>query len=245
MRLPNSYDIRNDGSGPYVVFYCEKCSREVRTQPDIGGTIAKDIGKDALGGALRGIPLFGRAIADNVVGEDQRYTYHLSPQELQQHWEQVQDRYHECPTCGQLCCPSCWDPKSGFCTDDSPRGTEIAEAEGEHAGAMIKGIASVFGLGDVVKQASEAVKQASTGLARCPKGCTTAPAGTKFCSECGSTMIQPVPAAKCPACGTDAKGGKFCPECGTKIETAPTKCANCGAEIKGAKFCPECGTKVG
>jgi len=89
------------------------------------------------------------------------------------------------------------------------------------------------------------VKQASTGLARCPKGCTTAPAGTKFCSECGSTMIQPVPAAKCPACGTDAKGGKFCPECGTKIETAPTKCANCGAEIKGAKFCPECGTKVG
>ncbi len=30
--MPN-YDIRNDGAGPYAVFYCESCGREFRSQP--------------------------------------------------------------------------------------------------------------------------------------------------------------------------------------------------------------------
>jgi membrane protease subunit (stomatin/prohibitin family) len=248
MRMPSNYDVRNDGIGPYAVFYCERCDREVRTQPDVGGTIARDIGKEAVGGMLRNIPIFGGAAAERVTGEDPRYITHLSPQQLEKAWQQVQDRFHECPTCMLLCCPSCWDPKSGYCTTDTPRSAEIAEAEGEQAASAIKGFASAFGLGDVFKQVAEAAKQASTNtdLARCPNGCTTAPAGAKFCAECGSPMIQPAPAAKCPNCGTDPKGGKFCPECGTKIEApqAPTTCSNCGTELKGAKFCPECGTRA-
>ena len=41
------YDVRNDGIGPYAVFYCDKCEREYRSQPDVTGAIAKDIGLQA------------------------------------------------------------------------------------------------------------------------------------------------------------------------------------------------------
>jgi len=36
-RMPH-YDTRNDGVGPYAVFYCDVCSREYRSQPDVAGT---------------------------------------------------------------------------------------------------------------------------------------------------------------------------------------------------------------
>ena len=43
-RMPR-YDVRNDGVGPYAAFYCDKCNREYRSQPDVGNTIAKDVGR--------------------------------------------------------------------------------------------------------------------------------------------------------------------------------------------------------
>lgn len=51
--------------------------------------------------------------------------------------------------------------------------------------------------------------------------------------------------AFCPFCGAKLKPGtKFCPECGGTI-VHETKCPNCGAvNPKGAKFCAECGTKL-
>ena len=72
-RMPR-YDIRNDGYGPYAIFYCDSCGREFRSRPDIGKTVSQDIGKSALGGLLRKVPLVGGAVADNVVGEDPRYS---------------------------------------------------------------------------------------------------------------------------------------------------------------------------
>lgn len=243
-RMPR-YDVRNDGVGPYAVFYCDKCDREYRSTPDVAGNIAQDLGKQALGGALREVPLFGRALADNVTGQDPRYVRTLNPQQLDAAWKQVQEQFRECPTCKLIVCLSDFDIKSGYCSEDSPRRDEIARAEAQQAGNVLKGFADAFGIGDAVKNASQAAKRASESLARCPKDGTVAPAGTKFCPECGSPMTQPA-AAKCPKCGADTMGAKFCPECGTKIEAAaaPTNCKSCGAPLKGAKFCPECGTKA-
>lgn len=242
-RMPR-YDIRNDGIGPYAVFYCEFCDREYRSQPDVTGTITKDIGKQAVGGLLRKVPLVGGAIAQNVTGEDPRYTTHLNPQQLEKAWSQVKDRFRECPTCLRIVCISDWDEQSGYCNDDTPRKNQIAQAQAEQAGHVLKGFASALGLGDVVKKVSDSAQQATQNMARCPKDGTLAKPGTKFCPECGTAMVQPVTDA-CPNCGADTKGAKFCPECGTKIERAPLgKCPNCGADTKGAKFCPECGTKL-
>jgi len=242
--MPN-YDVRNDGIGPYAVFYCETCSREHRSQPDVKATVTKDVSRQAMGGLLRKVPLLGNAVADNVVGEDPRYTYSLTPQQVDKAWDQVKDRFRECPTCLRIVCLSDWDEQVGYCTEDSPRSTEIAEAQAEQAGAMLKGFAGALGLGGVFKQAEQAAKQAVAGTARCPKDGTFAAPGTKFCPECGGLMVQPALDA-CPKCGSATHGAKFCPECGTKIERAPAGvCPACGAQTKGAKFCPECGAKQG
>jgi hypothetical protein len=242
-RMPR-YDIRNDGIGPYAIFYCEYCNREYRSQPDVTATVTKDIGRKAMGGLLRNVPLVGSTLASNVAGEDPRYSRNLTPQQLEKAWGQVMDRFRECPTCLRIVCLSDFDEKSGFCNEDTPRRNEIAQAQAEQAGHVLKGFASALGLGDAMKQVGNAAQQATTSMARCPKDGTLAKPGTKFCPECGSSMVQPAVDA-CPKCGVDTKGAKFCPNCGTKIERAPAGvCPSCGAQTKGAKFCPECGTKL-
>jgi ribosomal protein L32 len=238
------YNVQNDGVGPYAVFYCDMCGREYRSQPDVVNTISKDIGRQTMGSLLRNIPMVGSTLANNVAGEDPRYTYNLTPQQLEKAWAQVKDRFRECPTCHQIVCVSDFDEPSGFCREDSPRRNEIAEAQAEQAGHMIKGIASVFGLDKAVEQASQAAKKATSQMARCPQDGTLAAPGTRFCPECGSAMIQPVEEV-CPNCGQPTGGAKFCPNCGTKQQQAPLAvCPNCGAETQGAKFCSECGTKL-
>ncbi len=242
------YDIRNDGAGPYAVFYCDACNREFRSQPDVGNAVVQDLGRQALGGLLRKVPLVGQGVANNMMGEDPRYSYKLTPQQLEKAWQQVQEHFRECPTCQRVVCLSDFDTQSGYCQEDSPRQEEIAEARGAQTGAALKGLASAFGLGDAFKQAGDAIRQTQTQvqaqMARCPQCNNIAAAGTKFCPECGAQMMQPT-VGKCPNCGAETRGAKFCPECGTKIEKAPATCPSCGVETKGAKFCPECGTKVG
>ncbi len=246
-RMPR-YDIRNDGMGPYAIFYCDTCNREYRSQPDIKNTVSTDIKRNVASDMLRKVPLFGGALSNSVVGQDPRYTINMSQQQLESHWAQVIGNFRECPTCKRVVCISDFDERTGFCNEDSPRAGEIDEARAEQAGKALKGFASAFGLGDAIQQASQAAKAAqrttAATMASCPKDGTLAPAGTKFCPECGSPMTQPV-ATICPKCGTDTKGAKFCPNCGNKMEQAAPAgiCPSCGAKTGGAKFCPECGTK--
>ena len=250
-RMPH-YDVRNDGMGPYAVFYCECCNREFRSQPDVKATVAQDLGRKVAGDFLRKVPLVGGVLAENVTGQDPRYVYDLTADQLQAAWKQVKDRFRECPTCNQVVCISDFDERTGYCNEDSPRVNEISESRAEQAGAALKGFASAFGLGDAFKQvgdgiraAGQAAQEASQSMARCPQDGTLAAAGTKFCPECGNPMVQPSKTA-CPACGTEVGAAKFCPNCGTKVEKpAPAGiCPQCGTQANGAKFCPECGTKI-
>lgn len=245
-RMPR-YDIRNDGAGPYAIFYCDSCGREFRSQPDVANSIAQDLGKQAMSGLLRKIPVLGNTVANSVVGEDSRYSYKMTPAQVDAAWKQAQEHFRECPTCNRIVCLSDFDTTSGFCNEDTPRTQEIAEARGAQAGAAIKGLANVFGLGNVIQdvgKAAETAQRATAQMARCPKDGTLAAPGTKFCPECGSPMVQPA-SNLCPGCGAEVHGAKFCPNCGAKVEAAPVSglCKNCGAETKGAKFCPECGSK--
>ena len=243
------YDVRNDGAGPYAIFYCDSCNREFRSQPDIGNTVVQDIGRQALGGLFRKVPLVGGAMASSVVGEDPRYSRNMTPAQVEAAWKQTQNHFRECPTCHRVVCLSDFDTQSGYCNEDTPRTQEIAEARGEQAGAALKGLASAFGLGDAINRVGEAAKtvsRASNNLARCPKDGTMAAPGTKFCPECGTAMVQPT-VTTCPKCGAQTAGAKFCPSCGNKMEQAAPAgvCPGCGAQTQGAKFCPECGAKQG
>ena len=53
-RMPR-YDIRNDGIGPYAVFYCECCDREYRSQP--GKRVRPNLGH--IGSFLRSLWVLG------------------------------------------------------------------------------------------------------------------------------------------------------------------------------------------
>ena len=91
LRMPR-YDVRNDGVGPYAVFYCERDDREYRSSPDVAATITKDIGRKTLGGFLRNVPLVGDAVASSVENQDPRYVYSLTPEQLQKAWDQVKNQ---------------------------------------------------------------------------------------------------------------------------------------------------------
>jgi membrane protease subunit (stomatin/prohibitin family) len=250
-RIPR-YDVRNDGTGPFAIFYCDECYREFRSTPSLGGAIAssltQDLGQQVKSSLLRKVPLVGRDLANNLNRDDPRYSMDLSGAKLEAAWNQVKDRFRECPTCGRILCLSDFDERTGFCKEDSPRTSEIAEAEGEQVGAALKGFASAFGLGGVLKQVSDVSKAAFSEMARCPADGTLANPGTKFCPECGAPMIQPT-AETCTQCGVSTKGAKFCPECGAKVQAPtpalpPGTCPSCGVVTPGAKFCSECGTKL-
>ncbi len=100
-RMPR-YDIRNDGYGPYAIFYCDVCGREFRSRPDVGKAVTQDIGRSALGGLLRKVPLVGGAVADNVVGEDPRYSLKW----MKSSWKPpgTGEHFRQCPTCDRIVC---------------------------------------------------------------------------------------------------------------------------------------------
>jgi membrane protease subunit (stomatin/prohibitin family) len=83
--------------------------------------------------------------------------------------------------------------------------------------------------------------QATVTCANCQ---ASQPAGSKFCSSCGTAM--PPPGGHCSACGADnAAGARFCGQCGQPLEAQPVHCPSCGTEAgPGQRFCASCGTVI-
>jgi membrane protease subunit (stomatin/prohibitin family) len=79
---------------------------------------------------------------------------------------------------------------------------------------------------------------------RCPNCQATQPAGSKFCSSCGTALPQQ--AGHCNACGADnAAGARFCSQCGQPLGPQPVHCPSCGTEaVAGQRFCASCGTAM-
>ncbi len=86
--------------------------------------------------------------------------------------------------------------------------------------------------------------QGTTVMVACSKCQASVAQGTKFCPECGNSMVV-ASEDICISCkAAIAKGVKFCPECGTKQAERKVFCSECGNEqVPGAKFCPNCGNK--
>src|SRR5437867_13091495 len=58
--------------------------------------------------------------------------------------------------------------------------------------------------------------QPSVVMVTCPKCQSEVGQGTKFCPNCGASMVPAM--VTCSQCGTKAPAGtKFCPECGQKL----------------------------
>ena len=246
-RMPR-YDIRNDGAGPYAVFYCDICGREFRSQPDVTNTVGQDIGRQAVGGFLRKVPLVGSAVADNVTGEDPRYSYKMTPAQLDEAWKQVQEHFRECPTCSRIVCLSDFDTQTGFCQEDSPRTDEIAEARGAAGRRGHQGLRQRLWPGRSVENARQAAEAAHAPPPRWRAARRTAPwrrpapssarsAAARWSSRRPPSARSAARTPTAPSSARNAAPRSKCPRA--------TKCPSCGAETGGAKFCPECGTKLG
>jgi RNA polymerase subunit RPABC4/transcription elongation factor Spt4 len=220
-RMPR-YDISNDGMGPYAVFYCDRCSREYRSNPSITTTVKENVTRGALGGFLRNVPLVGDHAANQI--ENDRYRTTMSPEELASAWTATKQYFRECPTCHQIVCIPDFDDATGFCDEDSPRRAEVEAMQAQQSAAALKGIADVFGITGAIKS-SMANAQAQPAAASAAG--TGAAAAAAPCTSCGTGLVA---------------GAKFCPNCGTPV-AQPRACSSCSTELAaGAKFCPNCGT---
>ena len=223
MRMPRYY-VSNEGMGPYATFYCDKCNREYRSQPNFKQTVTEDVKKGAFGGLLRNVPLVGDSMANNM--EQDRYRTAMTQDELNEAWKQVESYFRECPTCHQILCVPDFDEVTGYCDEDSPRRGQIAEAQAEQAAGAMKGFARAFGLDEAIKQ-GVAQSQAQQQAQQAQQSPVVTPGAGVTCSSCGSTV---------------AVGLKFCGNCGTPVAQEKT-CPNCGAKSSAA-FCGNCGTKL-
>ncbi len=246
-RMPR-YNISNEGMGPYATFYCDRCDREYRSQPSVATTVKENVTRSAFGGLLRNVPVFGNSAANQM--DNDRYRSTLTPEELQSAWGQTQQYFRECPTCHQIVCIPDFDEVTGFCDEDSPRAAEVEQAKATQQATALKSVADVFGISGAIQRGMQQAQQASQNAARCPKDGTMAEAGTRFCPNCGTEMMQPAPpappaaaAAPCVKCGAPlAAGAKFCASCGNPVAQEKV-CANCSTKLEpAARFCPNCGT---
>ncbi len=82
----------------------------------------------------------------------------------------------------------------------------------------------------------------------CHKCNEEAPITSKFCPNCGESILIKIYPDTCSNCGEKLiKGRNFCTNCGTKSEGKEliTNCKKCNADlIYGKAFCADCGAKV-
>ena len=69
--------------------------------------------------------------------------------------------------------------------------------------------------------------------------------GTKFCSNCGESLV-PVAKVKCSKCGVEVPPNmKFCGNCGSPLKQAEINCPKCDTKNpQGTNFCGNCGAKL-
>ena len=265
-RMPR-FEAKHDNGSVVVAFYCELCQRAAYSQPisPLDSSL-QQVGREAVGGLIRHIPVVGETVADTLVGPETQGSSSeafgalvqnvskefaseviskipligeqmaqnlasgsaaLTPQQVEAAWQQVEPSFQECPQCHKIVCSDDFDAGSGLCSADRAALPVQAAAPTVYPASAV---------------------QESAAVAHCPSDGTLAPAGTKFCPNCGTAMTQPGTVTICAQCGAQSSGAKFCPNCGAKLESAPpappTHCPNCGAENKGSRFCPNCGTKL-
>jgi len=166
---------------------------------------AASIGSDLVG--LRG----GHSIQRGTTVMSERFQG-MSPEwhkEHEQAFEIAQNEgkghFQKCPRCHKYVCENDWNEQEGLCTQDAPRvSSEIAAAR---ASKMVA---------DIKQKAQNAqvytgeINQRQTMCPQCGR-----PAGSgKFCNNCGAPLGLKI----CGNCGAkNPAGTNFCSECGSKL----------------------------
>jgi membrane protease subunit (stomatin/prohibitin family) len=105
------------------------------------------------------------------------------------------------------------------------------------------GLGAGAGMGGLMSSVIGTATKGAAQVVQCPDCKAQVPATSKFCAECGGTVIAAT--AKCAGCQHEVPAGaKFCPGCGKAM--AASLCPKCSASLApNAHFCPSCGEKIG
>lgn len=204
-------------AGFQFTFYCDICKEGYKTRFTASKTYKKKKFFKGIGGIvgaaaqLTGKYNIGYGIGRGTDAISERFTgmtpewhkEHESAFELAQN--EAKEHFHRCPRCTKWVCENDWNEQEGLCTTCAPRiSVEVAAAKAEKAIQDIKEKAAktqVF---------TGEIESKQTICPQCGK-----PAGEgKFCNNCGA----PLGLIKCPKCGAENPAGtRFCGECGTKL----------------------------
>ena len=116
--MPN-YEVRDDGRGPYAVFYCDACEKPYPSTP-VASEIASPPPPEARGLLNRIRHVRDVLTAPRAEPPDARPEPQMTPEQVQDAWEEVAKHFRECPTCRQVMCLADFDESTGFCRNDSP-----------------------------------------------------------------------------------------------------------------------------
>jgi len=119
---------------------------------------------------------------------------------------------------------------------------------GAGGGAAAAGVGAGIGIGVGATMAKTMQPQAPAApqqVILCQSCGTPNPVGTKFCGNCGASLV-PVAKVKCPKCEADMPATmKFCGNCGSPLKPEEIECSKCKAKnLSTSKFCGSCGAKL-
>jgi len=125
-------------------------------------------------------------------------------------------------------------------TAEIPPGGGGAAAAGVGAGV---GLAMGATLAKTMQQPQ--APAAPQQLILCPSCGAQNPVGTKFCGNCGASLL-PAAKVKCPKCGAENVATmKFCGSCGSPLKPEEIECPKCKTKNPStSKFCGSCGAKL-
>lgn len=201
-----NYDDLSTDQGYQFKFHCNHCgngymSSFIPNKLGMAGGFLRAAG-DLFGGVLGNVSNSAYDIQRTVGGP-------AHDNALRQAVEEIRPLFIQCRRCGTWVCEQiCWNKSKGMCKQCAPiLEEELASAQAfaasEQVNVKAREVDQTGGI-DVSRQIS----------AQCPN-CGAPATGTKFCSECGASMV---PKSECASCHSEIKAGaKFCPECGTRI----------------------------
>ncbi len=166
---------------------------------------AASIGSDLVG--LRG----GHTIQRGTDAMSQRFQG-MSPEWHKEHEQafelaqnEAQGHFQKCPRCHKYVCANDWNEQEGLCIQDAPRvSSEVAAARAS------KMVADIRQKAQNTQVYNGEIDQRQTMCPQCGR-----PSGSgKFCNNCGAQLGLTV----CSKCNTkNPAGTNFCSECGSKL----------------------------
>jgi hypothetical protein len=213
-----NYDDNSTEAGFQFTFKCDICGDGFKTQfiqsktyKKAGllrgfGSVASMAG--SLSGRMSNVGYAGSQGASSLSQQFQGMT----PEWHKEHEQafataqnEAMGHFKRCPKCHKYVCESDWNEQEGLCVDDAPRlNVEIAAAKAQVQTQQVQ---------EKAKETTIFTGEIESKQTICPN--CGKPAGSgKFCNNCGFNMSM----KKCPKCGTpNPAGSGFCSECGTKL----------------------------